>query len=1190
MLTKSCRLLVQYALILIGAITFLMLLPSAVNADPNFAPLLQADCTIPNPIPAGDSAAFIDAINCANSTSTADIINLTNSEYQFPNAISTSLGDSALPAIASAATGGSLTINGNGATIRRTGTAAYRLISVNNGATLTLNNLTLSRGNTDTNGGAIVNGGTLTTNGVRFTANRAAVSGGALFTAFATVNINNSTFDGNSTTRGAGGALAVGITFGNTVTVTNSAFTANSSPTDGGAIWNSNVLIINNSTLSGNSASRGGNLFNGRTNSASVSNTILTNAGSGGDCFNNGGTINMRHSLVADGLGCVTGTNINNLTGNPQLNGDLTLQSTSIAVDAGDNALIPSGVTTDLAGNARIQGLRVDMGAFESAFTGTVPNVTISATDNTGAEAGSDPITFRIERSPASVFALNVIYTVGGTATNGLDYTPTLTGTAQIAANQTFVDITLMPVDDAIVEGDETVILTLVPGAGYELGASISATATIIDNDTAGITINPTSGLVTTEAGGADTFTIVLTSQPSADVTIGLSSSDPTEGTVSPTNVTFTPAEWNVAQTVTVTGVDDFSVDGSIAYTIITAPAVSDDPNYNGLNASDVSVTNVDDDTAGITVNPTSGLVTTEAGGADTFTIVLTSQPSADVTIGLSSSDPTEGTVSPTSVTFTPADWNVAQTVTVTGLDDSIVDGSIAYTIITAPAVSDDPNYDGIDPADVSVTNVDDDTAGITINPTSGLTTTEAGGADTFIVMLNSQPSADVTIDLSSSDPTEGMVSPASVMFTPANWNEPQTVTVTGLDDSIVDGDIAYTIITAPAVSDDPNYDGIDPADVSVTNVDNDTAGITINPTSGLITTEAGGADTFTIVLTSQPSADVTIGLSSSDPTEGTVSPTSVMFTPADWNVAQTVTVTGVDDTVDDGDVTYTIITAPAVSDDELYNGLNASDVSVTNMDDDAAGIIIAPLEFYMQERTPAQTYSITLVTTPSQPFTLAISFDPVQVRVEGSSTSPVFLTFTNGGTVSIAVEVVENDAFDTDRVTLIEHAITTSGAPEYPLELGLATVTINIAELPPPPPTPTCEAHNFDEGGVVRSSAPDATSYAINCRILYQNGASTSWLGSPLYSEANLGVAGLLELGVQQAVDIFSPPGLTYFNDGAVFCLRGTGTLIWLAASGVPRVPHIIGSYTVPEFPGFTCATLFEPGTLILVSRNPLQ
>ena len=68
--------------------------------------------------------------------------------------------------------------------------------------------------------------------------------------------------------------------------------------------------------------------------------------------------------------------------------------------------------------------------------------------------------------------------------------------------------------------------------------------------------------------------------------------------------------------------------------------------------------------------------------------MVLTTQPTADVTIGLSSSDTTEGTVAPASLTFTTANWNVAQTVTVTGVDDALDDGAVAYTIVTAAAVS----------------------------------------------------------------------------------------------------------------------------------------------------------------------------------------------------------------------------------------------------------------------------------------------------------------------------------------------------------------------------------------------------------------------------------------------------------------------------------------------------------------------
>ena len=458
-----------------------------------------------------------------------------------------------------------------------------------------------------------------------------------------------------------------------------------------------------------------------------------------------------------------------------------------------------------------------------------------------------------------------------------------------------------------------------------------------------GVTVSPISGLVTTEAGGTATFTVILNSEPTTDVTIGLSSGDPTEGTVSPTSLTFTPANWNLAQTVTVSGVNDTLVDGDVAFTIVTAAAVSTDLGYSGLNPADVSVTNTDD-AAGITVVPTSGLVTTEAGGTATFTVVLDSEPTTEVTIGLSSSDTTEGTVAPASLTFTPANWNLAQMVTVSGVNDSVDDGDVAYTIVTAAAGSTDLDYSGLNSTDVSVTNTDDDAAGVTVSPTAGLVTTEAGGAAAFTVVLDIHPTADATIGLSSSDTTEGTVSPTSLTFTPADWSTLQTVTVTGVDDALVDGDIAYTILTAAAGSTDLDYSGLNSTDVSVTNTDDDAAGVTVSPTAGLVTTEAGGAAAFTVVLDIHPTADATIGLSSSDTTEGTVSPTSLTFTTANWNLAQTVTVTGADDAVVDGDVAYTIVTAAAVSTGLDYSGLNPADVSVTNTDDDTAGVTVTSI------------------------------------------------------------------------------------------------------------------------------------------------------------------------------------------------------------------------------------------------------
>src|SRR5438874_10453562 len=115
-----------------------------------------------------------------------------------------------------------------------------------------------------------------------------------------------------------------------------------------------------------------------------------------------------------------------------------------------------------------------------------------------------------------------------------------------------------------------------------------------------------------------------------ANVPIRLPSSDLTEGTVSPASLTFTSGNWNTAQTVTVTGVDDFAADGAVAYTIVTAAAISTDPGYSGRDRADVEVSDIEDDREGVRGILIAGLTTTEAGGTATFTVVLTSQPTAN--------------------------------------------------------------------------------------------------------------------------------------------------------------------------------------------------------------------------------------------------------------------------------------------------------------------------------------------------------------------------------------------------------------------------------------------------------------------------------------------------------------------------------------------------------------------------------
>lgn len=133
----------------------------------------------------------------------------------------------------------------------------------------------------------------------------------------------------------------------------------------------------------------------------------------------------------------------------------------------------------------------------------TTPVVTITATDNTAAEepAGNTG-KFRISRTGSTLSALTVSYTISGSANNA-DYTPELTGAATIPAGQSFVDITITPVEDTLVEGPETLTLTIGDSGSYDVGSPASATINIVDNPN----VPPFLGVA---AGDADSNSAVL--------------------------------------------------------------------------------------------------------------------------------------------------------------------------------------------------------------------------------------------------------------------------------------------------------------------------------------------------------------------------------------------------------------------------------------------------------------------------------------------------------------------------------------------------------------------------------------------------------------------------------------------------------------------------------------------------------
>ncbi|OGS54700.1 MAG: hypothetical protein A2Y20_05055 [Firmicutes bacterium GWF2_51_9] len=222
-----------------------------------------------------------------------------------------------------------------------------------------------------------------------------------------------------------------------------------------------------------------------------------------------------------------------------------------------------------------------------------------------------------------------------------------------------------------------------------------------------------------------------------------------------------------------------------------------------------------------VIVTPLS-LVVSENQTSATFSVYLSSEPTDDVTIPMVSSDSFELTIDRATITFTNNDYNIPQIVTVTGVDDDLIDGDKNVLVVLGTIFSTDVNYDGLNPTDVSVTVQDNEVPPEIIVTPLSLVVSENQTSATFSVYLSSEPTDDVTIPMVSSDSFELTIDRATITFTNNDYNIPQIVTVTGVDDDLIDGDKNVFVVLGTIFSYDVNYDGLNPTDVSVTVQDND--------------------------------------------------------------------------------------------------------------------------------------------------------------------------------------------------------------------------------------------------------------------------------------------------------------------------------------------------------------------------------
>ncbi|MXW69102.1 MAG: hypothetical protein F4Z61_03990, partial [Acidimicrobiia bacterium] len=259
----------------------------------------------------------------------------------------------------------------------------------------------------------------------------------------------------------------------------------------------------------------------------------------------------------------------------------------------------------------------------------------------------------------------------------------------------------------------------------------------------------------------------------------------------------------------------------------------------NGGTVSDTFTLTVNNPLPEITV--TGGSAVTEGTGAE-FTVTASPAPSADLTVRLTvADDDTSDFVAPTDEgdkTVIIQSGTASATYTVATTADSIdeADGAVRVTVKADPAYT----LDG--PVTDTVTVTDDDEAGVAVTETEDGTTVSEDGTvtDSYQVVLATQPSANVTIAVTSDDTDAATVDSDTLTFTPGNWNQPQSVTVTGVDDDIDQSTDRTVSISHVATSEDTAYGGIEVASVSVTVSDDDEAAVGFVEAASTVPERAG--------------------------------------------------------------------------------------------------------------------------------------------------------------------------------------------------------------------------------------------------------------------------------------------------------------------------------------------------------------
>ena len=682
-----------------------------------------------------------------------------------------------------------------------------------------------------------------------------------------------------------------------------------------------------------------------------------------------------------------------------------TAQTVTVSAGQDDDAADDTATLTHTASGGDYAGETADLSV--TVDDDETVGIELNPTSLTPSEGGSESYTVALSSEPTA----SVTVAIGGTTDTDLALdTASLTFTTSDWSTAQTVTVSAGQDDDA---ADDTATLTHTASGGDYAGETADLSVTVDDDETVGIELNPTS--LTPSEGGSESYTVALSSEPTASVTVAIGGTTDTDLALDTASLTFTTSDWSTAQTVTVSaGQDDDAADDTAT---LTHTASGGD--YAGETA-DLSVTVDDDETVGIELNPTS--LTPSEGGSESYTVALSSEPTASVTVAVTGTSGTDLTLSQSSLTFTTSTWGTAQTVTVSAAQDDDATDDAATLTHTASG----GDYAG-ETATVQVTVDDDESVGLVLSE-SFLNPGE-GSNGSYTVKLASQPTASVTVAVTGTSGTDLTLNTSSLTFTTSTWGTAQTVTVSAAqDDDAVDDEATLTHTASGG-----DYAG-ETEDLEVTVDDDETVGIVLNPTS--LTPSEGGSESYTVALSSEPTASVTVAVTGTSGTDLTLTQSSLTFTTSTWGTAQTVTVSA----AQDGDATDDTATLTHTASGGDYAGETAT-VQVTVDDDESVGLVLSE-SFLNPGEGSNGSYTVKLASQPTASVTVAVT-GTSGTDLTLNTSSLTFTTSTWGTAQTVTVSAAQDDDAVDDEATLTH----TASGGDYAGETEDLEVTVDDDE-----------------------------------------------------------------------------------------------------------------------------------------------